>query len=145
MPTGGASLVGYFLGAFGSTAVPNTFKASTTYTASAYVYVPSGTVDVYLSIQGSGDATDQNKSAPTTTSVKDSWVRLTNTFTTSTSGNLNMYLLNLQTNSTAGAPFWGDGVMITEGSSAYTYADGSSSGWKWNGTVNKSTSTGNPL
>lgn len=145
MPTGNQSLLGFFVGAYGSTAVPDTFKPNTTYTASAYVYVPTGTVDVYLSVQGSGDAADQNKSAPTTTSVKDSWVRLTNQFTTSASGSINIYLLNMQNNTMAGAQFWGDGVMITEGSSAYTYADGSSSGWQWNGAVNNSSSTGPAL
>jgi len=145
MPTGNPSLVGFFIGVYGPTAVPDTFKPNTTYTVSAYVYVPSGTVDVYLSVQGSGKATDQNTSASATTSVKDSWVRLTNQFTTNASGSINMYLLNKQTNTTAGAQFWGDGVMITEGSSAYTYADGSSSGWQWSGAVNNSSSTGPAL
>lgn len=148
MPTGNPSLAGFFIGAFGSTAVPNTFKPDTTYTASAYVYVPSGTVDVYLSVQGTGQVAHQDKSTPTTTSVKDSWVRLTNTFTTTSDpsgGSINIYLLNIQTNATAGAPFYGDGIMITEGSSAYTYADGSSTGWSWNGAVDNSTSTGPAL
>lgn len=145
MPTGSQGMVGYFIGAFGSTAVPDTFKPNTTYVASAYVYVPSGTVDVYLSVQSSGVATTQNQSASATTSVKDSWVRLTNQFTTGASGGVNMYVLNKQTNSTAGAQFWGDGIMVTEGSTVYTYADGSSSGWKWNGTANNSTSTGSAL
>jgi Tfp pilus assembly protein PilE len=38
-----------------------------------------------------------------------------------------------------------DGVIVTQGSGAYSFADGSSPGWKWNGTPNESTSTGPPL
>lgn len=35
-----------------------------------------------------------------------------------------------------------DGVMVTEGSTLYPYADGSSPNWVWNGAPNNSTSTG---
>jgi prepilin-type N-terminal cleavage/methylation domain-containing protein len=38
-----------------------------------------------------------------------------------------------------------DAVMVTEGSTLYTFADGSSAGWTWSGTVNNSTSTGPQL
>ena len=38
-----------------------------------------------------------------------------------------------------------DSVMLTSGPNQYTYADGASSGWVWNGTANASTSTGPPL
>lgn len=37
------------------------------------------------------------------------------------------------------------GLILTQGSTTYNYADGNSSGWAWNGTVNDSTSTGPPL
>lgn len=40
--------------------------------------------------------------------------------------------------------YWSN-LMLTEGSTLYTFADGSSSNWKWNGTPNASTSTGSPL
>lgn len=36
-------------------------------------------------------------------------------------------------------------VMITEGTTNYNYADGSSTNWVWNGTANSSTSTGPAL
>jgi prepilin-type N-terminal cleavage/methylation domain-containing protein len=39
-------------------------------------------------------------------------------------------------------PFNVDAAMITEGNSVWGFADGSSSNWIWNGTVNASTSTG---
>lgn len=35
-----------------------------------------------------------------------------------------------------------DKVMLTQGSTAYTYADGASEGWSWSGTANNSSSTG---
>lgn len=35
-----------------------------------------------------------------------------------------------------------DSIMLTEGASSYNYADGSTSGWSWSGTVNESASTG---
>lgn len=38
-----------------------------------------------------------------------------------------------------------DGLMISESSTALTYADGTSANWVWNGTANNSTSTGPPL
>lgn len=34
------------------------------------------------------------------------------------------------------------GVIVTEGSDDYSFADGATSGWAWNGTPNNSTSTG---
>jgi len=44
----------------------------------------------------------------------------------------------------------GDGLLVTDamiikGSSQYSYADGNSPSWIWNGAVNASTSTGSPL
>jgi prepilin-type N-terminal cleavage/methylation domain-containing protein len=42
-------------------------------------------------------------------------------------------------------PFNVDAAMITEGTSLSAYADGASTDWVWNGTVNNSTSTGPAL
>ena len=44
-----------------------------------------------------------------------------------------------------GASVYYDGLMVTKGSNLYNFADGNSSNWTWNGTVNNSTSTGPPL
>lgn len=41
--------------------------------------------------------------------------------------------------------FYADGFILTQGSSQYSFADGSSPNWVWNGTANNSTSTGPPL
>ena len=40
---------------------------------------------------------------------------------------------------------WWDDIMITEGATAYNYADGNTANWVWNGTLNNSTSTGPAL
>ena len=37
---------------------------------------------------------------------------------------------------------WWDGLMITEGTNLYNYADGSTAGWIWNGTPHNAMSTG---
>jgi len=51
----------------------------------------------------------------------------------------------LRPSTNAGVPIYYDGVMVTEGSTLYNYADGSSDNWIWNGTANASTSTGPAL
>jgi general secretion pathway protein G len=48
------------------------------------------------------------------------------------------------TASTSGVTIWGDGAMCVAGATAPNFADGSSTNWVWNGTVNNSTSTGPP-
>lgn len=125
-------------------AIPTNFKASTTYTYSAWVYVPSSTVDVRLSSQGTGIGTNTcNSTGTSATSAKDTWVRLSCQFTTLASGTIALYILNI-TASTTGMQFYTDGVMFTEGSTLYNYSDGNSASWIWNGTTNNSTSTGPP-
>lgn len=122
--------------------VPSNFKANTTYAYSAWVYVPTSTVNVMLSAQGPGIASSNCNSS--STSTKNAWVRLTCTFSTSTSGTVAIYVLNTAA-STAGMQFNADSIMFTEGPAIYNYADGNSSNWIWNGTANNSTSTGPPL
>lgn len=46
---------------------------------------------------------------------------------------------------TIGASVYFDGFMVTQGSSQYSYADGNSPNWTWNGTAHASTSTGPSL
>lgn len=143
MPTaGGSSAVGalvYQRSPFASYLQPNT-----TYTVSAYVYVPTGTVDLQLSIQGSGRASTAPGSDHRT-SVKNQWTRIHRTFTTNDGGNITTYVLNDAAVPAAGTQFWVDSVMLTEGSSPYTYADGESEGWSWSGSQHTSTSSGPAL
>jgi prepilin-type N-terminal cleavage/methylation domain-containing protein len=67
----------------------------------------------------------------------------TYTHNITTSGAIALYIL--RSNSTAVVDFDIDGVMVTSGTTAYTYADGNSTDWTWNGTVNNSTSKGPAL
>jgi len=140
LPTSGSSYVGVNTSL--SYNIPTNFKASTTYQFSVWVYVPSVTVNVYLSTQGNGVASSTCSS--TVTAIKDAWVRLSCSFTTAASGSFALYVLN-SGGSTAGMQFYVDSIMFTEGSTLYNYADGESSNWTWNSTPNNSTSTGPPL
>lgn len=119
-------------------------KPNTNYTVSAWVYVQSSAVDVQLSVQGAGRAT-QGSGPERATSLKSQWVRVSQNFTTSSSGSLAIYLQNAAATTTANTKFWTDDIMVTEGTSPPLYADGNSSGWVWNGTINSATSTGLPL
>ena len=143
MPTGTAGIVGASLYT-GTNIVPATIKPNTTYTVSAYVYVPSATGDIQITMQGAGIATKLNPSTYTT-SVKYSWVRISNSFITSSSGTITLYVLNKLANSTSGAQFWIDDAMLTEGNTLLNYGDGNSAGWSWSGTTNGSVSSGPQL
>ncbi|MDB5163365.1 MAG: hypothetical protein JWN28_973 [Candidatus Saccharibacteria bacterium] len=142
MPVSPDSLVGVRIYRASSTGVAGGLAFSKTYTVSAYVYVPTGTVDLYLNVQGTATTNDRDPAARKA-SLKNQWVRVYNTFdTTASSGSVDLYIVNHAATATAGTQFWVDGIMINEGSSPYAYADGSTPGWSWSGTVNESTSTG---
>lgn len=142
MPSSAAGTVGtgYIMGVG---AVPSILAANTTYTFSAWVFIPSSTItNISSTVQGTGYTSRINGPAATT-AVKNAWVRLTNSFTTSASGNITLYYLNTST-ATAGQVFYIDDAMLTIGITTYNYADGSYSanGWNWTGATGVSTSTG---
>jgi prepilin-type N-terminal cleavage/methylation domain-containing protein len=143
MPIANASTVGTSLYSHANP-IPATLATNTLYTASVWVYVPSDTVDLTLSIQGTG-ATPGSPSSTSVTTIKNGWARLSRQFTTGTSGNVVVYVLNAVSTTTANTQFWADSAMITKGSTLYTYADGTSENWTWNGTPHNSTSSGPPL
>jgi prepilin-type N-terminal cleavage/methylation domain-containing protein len=116
----------------------STLKPNTTYNVSLFVYIPSATVDLYISVQGSALG---SLGPSTQVSTKNAWTRVSRTFTTNASGNIVIYVLN-STATTANMQFWSDALMITEGSQLYNYADGSTPNWAWSGAVNNSQSTG---
>ena len=116
-------------------------EPNTTYTVSLWVWVPTNTVSPIVSIQGSGRASATNP-AERSTSLKNQWARLVNTFTTLSSGGITVYVLNSTPTTSAGTQFWVDDVMIVKGTNAANYADGNSSGWVWNGATNNSSSSG---
>jgi prepilin-type N-terminal cleavage/methylation domain-containing protein len=105
---------------------------------SLYLYLPSGTMyRVY---------------GPQVTGPANQWTRVSFTYTIPADV-LQIYPACDSNEKTAnGAMNWavnstldGTGLMITEGSTLYNFADGSSPGWIWNGTPNSSTSSGPPL
>ncbi len=116
-------------------------EPDTTYTVSLWVWVPTGTVSPSISLQGAGRTAPANPTERTT-SLKNQWVRLHNSFTTLASGNVVVYVLNGAATTTAGTQFWLDDIMLVKGAVPSDYADGNSSGWVWNGAAGSSASSG---
>jgi len=138
MPAGGNSTVGVMF--YNMADVSGILTPGMTYTASAWVWVPSSTADMRISVQGAGRTKVGNLSTRLTT-VKDQWVRIYNTFVAGSSGAIIFYVLN-ETATTAGMYFWADSFMINQSNVPATYANGNMPGWVWNGTANNSSSTG---
>lgn len=74
-------------------------------------------------------------------SLLNQWQRISGTLTATAATNNIWVRLYGPTNATT----YFDAIMITQGTSLYTYADGGSSNWIWNGASHNSTSTGSPL
>jgi len=77
----------------------------------------------------------------------DQWTRASHTCTSPAGATMlrlgvHVYALSLQP---AGTSAYADDLMVTEGPTLYSYADGSTSNWIWNGAPNGSTSTGPAL
>jgi hypothetical protein len=119
--------------------------ASTTYTFRARVYVPTGSPDPRLSVQGTAVA---STGPLATTATKNAWVELSTTFTTGTTGAAVVYVLNNAVVATDGLPFWVDAVMAIEATYPTTlgYFDGDNAlvdpdlTTVWTGTAHASTS-----
>ena len=77
--------------------------------------------------------------------VANTWTRLYATITITTPGTIKVGWLSNTNPIAAGAYIEMDGVMLTPGTAVPNYADGNSSNWVWDGTVNESTSKGIPL
>lgn len=88
-----------------------------------------------------------SSSAPLATLPANSWTRLSLT-ASAPSGATHAGVISHINGGTpwaAGDRLDGTGLMITSGTTLYTFADGNSSDWVWNGAVNNSTSTGPAL
>jgi hypothetical protein len=146
---GNQSLLVTYAAAAGATTTGTGFVLSlppnTTYTFSAYVYTPSGSVFPQLSVQN-GTITTTNSANATTT---DGWQRLSRTFTTGThTGNQNysFYALNGSPVAVGGTQsFYLDAVLVESGSVLKPYFDGATAAadeftYSWTGTANASTS-----
>lgn len=101
------------------------------YTASAYVR-PVATTDINYALDGLGVANGAGVSTP------PSWQRFSLTGTRS-STNSSCFIRARHASSPA---FYVDAAMYTAGPNTYSYGDGDSPGWFWNGTPHSSTSTG---
>ena len=130
---------------------PNGVVPGSTYTVSATIYLPAaqtGVIDssrprsiiVYSWNGATPTVIGQSVRAPNSAGS----TRLNTTFTVPSSATaLEIRLYNGAQN-TSSVVYW-DAAMITEGTTLYSYADGNSPNWDWNGTVNASSSSGPAL
>lgn len=107
----------------------------TTYTAAAFVWIPSSET-ASVSMRVGGNAVADAVVGPTITE-RDQWVRATVTFTTDADGGSPAIFPAY----VATGEVWVDGFQINEGAEADPYGDGDSPGWQWDGTPHASTST----
>jgi len=100
------------------------------HTVSVYVYVPSGSPDVIITIGGQG-------LFGSSTSLKDQWVRLAFTGPVASPWDVQIWPL---TSPTAGQTLHLDGLQIEEAGAATAYCDGDQTFCEWDGTAHASTS-----
>lgn len=69
------------------------------------------------------------------------WQRISVTFTTPAgTGMVGVQARLLSPDATT--TIWADGAMCAQTATSFSYADGTTAGWQWNGTINSSTSSG---
>lgn len=134
LTTDNASGVGYWF---------TGLKAATTYTASGYVTLVSGDGSKLRAVISDGMGT-RAWTAISSSLVTGQPVRISISWVSSSNPNGDISLMR-DGPTTGTGTIRVDGLMITEGSTLYNYADGASSGWRWSGTANNSTSVGPPL
>lgn len=132
-----------------TTTIPYGMQPGKTYTISARLYfvsAPTGNLSrapgilFWQSLDGGGWQPNFGPKAPTTPGTYT--VSHTVTLPSNTTG----VLIGLGVASTTQYQnFYYDSVMVTEGSTVYTPADGLSPGWVWTGAANASASTGPAL
>jgi Tfp pilus assembly protein PilE len=135
-----------------ATAGSSAVTAGTAYTMSAYAR-PSktqsmGVVARWLNVSNGTVGSDITSSGVQITGA--SWGRVSFTLTAPATATQLRYFIAAVPGT--GGVLWAasdtldvDAVMVTEGSTLYTFADGASAGWTWNGTAHNSTSTGPQL
>jgi hypothetical protein len=117
-------------GGGGGYVADNNLVIGQTYTATVYVWVPTGAPHVQLKAFFIANGTTSN--------VNDQWQRLTVTWTAST---VNDYLIVANsTAAAAGQHCWVDGFQIETGTAATSYIDGDQPAGRWTGTAHQSTS-----
>jgi prepilin-type N-terminal cleavage/methylation domain-containing protein len=121
-----------------SVPVSGSLIAGKTYTAS--FMIKAITAGKYaISLQGMAGNGGATKELRTLTAGQTD--RFSFTWTPNTSGTVSFYALR-EANQAGEHIFFIDGAMLTEGSTRYDYADGSSLNWTWDGTPHSSTSSG---
>jgi prepilin-type N-terminal cleavage/methylation domain-containing protein len=130
----------------------NAVTAGKTYTFSAYVRSSLATNHRMFTAwkDSTGTTIGSNVMGPEVPVAADTWGRLSQTLlapagTVSAVIVWGPYPASGSPSYTVGATADFDDLMITEGSTLYNYADGSSTNWAWTSTVNNSTSTGPAL
>jgi prepilin-type N-terminal cleavage/methylation domain-containing protein len=134
------------IGGGGVSSIPLGLQVGKTYTMSARVYQPvafTGGFDrgpgilFWYSLNGSSWTESFGPKVPAAAGL------YTTTYTFTIPAGTTGVLIGLgAASSTTGQSVYYDSVILTEGSTAYTYADGNSTNWVWNGSANLSTSTG---
>lgn len=110
-------------------------------TISVDIYAPQAT-QVQLEVGISGSSYPKSGAL----SVAAGWNQLSGTVTMNQAGNISLVqVVGVATNLPAGQTWRASRAIVTTGAQQRAYADGSSSGWLWNGTANNSTSIGSPL
>lgn len=118
-------------GGFNGAKINITTVIGVTYTASAWVYIPTGTPPFALLVSGVAFG------SPTHTF--DQWTQLTLTFTaTATTHSLQFWCTG---SSISGQLAYADAVLVETGTTVYAYFDGDSVGASWDGTTQLSAST----
>ncbi|AHB41981.1 hypothetical protein RAAC3_TM7C00001G0111 [Candidatus Saccharibacteria bacterium RAAC3_TM7_1] len=124
-------------------------QPNTTYTLSAYGKIVSPGTGTPIG-NGSRQVTFWVNNGSTYTVYRGNQIENTagatgrSSVTFTTPSTITQSFIRLYFGYTGGSMQW-DGVMLSSSGGTYTYADGNSNNWAWNGTANNSTSTGPPL
>lgn len=119
------------------------------YTASAYIRASwATTVSIsFLTYDGAGVSTGSN-SGSSVTLTPNTWTRISATYTMPAGAAttvIRLYSSGSTLPPSTGSTLAFDQVMVTQGTTLYTYADGNIPGWSWSGTANASSSSGYAL
>lgn len=142
-----ATSTGTGIGGFGIyTQVPN-LASDKSYTASVWVRSSASLPYVVtLERRNSSNTNIGTSTSPPVTLTPNTWTRLTHSIpATATMTQLTFCVYSSGASVTTGDTIDFDGLMFVEGTTAPTYADGSSTDWTWSGTAHASTSTGPAL
>jgi len=118
--------------------------ANTPYTASAYVTLMSGDPSSLMIHASDGAGTRAYTIISPVLTVNDT-KRLTLTWTSSANTASTTVTIMRNGVSSGSAVVRLDALLVDQGLSVNTYADGNSAGWSWSGSVNNSSSSGPPL